>query len=122
MIRNSFTTTRRLLQPRNDDLSAHLYETSDGRLNALTDTGQFHLNRLKLNRPQLVARRRKQQLVADKQREWEAMRIERQQMQERLQTLEQQLELLVELTARSLTGDTDALVLLEALLASRMGA
>ena len=91
-------------------------------MNALTDTGQFHQERLKLNRPQLVARHRKQQLVADKQREWEAMRIERQQMQERLQTLEQQLELLVELTARSLTGDTDALVLLEALLASRMGA
>jgi len=116
-----FTTIRRLLHPRNDDLSAHFYETPDGRLNALTDTGQFHLNRLKLNRPQLVARRRKQRLIADKQQQWEAMQMEQQQMWERLQALEQQLELLVELTSRSLTGDTDALTLLEALLANYMG-
>jgi len=117
---NPLTTTRRLLHPRNDDLSAHLYKTPDGHLNALTDTGQFHIDRLRLNRPQLVARRRKQRIVSDKQREWERILIEQQQMRERLQVLEQRLELLVELIARSLAGDTDALVLLEALLANHI--
>lgn len=49
---------RRLLHPQRDDLAAHLREGSDGRLTALTETGAFHLERLRLNRPPLAALRR----------------------------------------------------------------
>jgi 5-methylcytosine-specific restriction endonuclease McrA len=52
------TTTRRLLHPRRDDLTEHLRAEADGRIVALTVTGGFHLDRLRLNRPPLIALRR----------------------------------------------------------------
>jgi hypothetical protein len=48
---------QRLLHPQRDDLNAHLREEADGRLIALSETGEFHLERLQLNRPPLVAQR-----------------------------------------------------------------
>lgn len=48
----------RLLHPRRDDLTAHLDETVHGRLVGLTPRGWFHIQRLHLNRPQLVELRR----------------------------------------------------------------
>lgn len=53
----SLDAIHRLLHPGQDDLSTHLQEQANGRLIALTGTGAFHLKRLKLNRPQLVAAR-----------------------------------------------------------------
>lgn len=47
----------RLLRPRCDDLGAHIEETAHGRLIGLTPRGWFHIQRLHLNRPQLVERR-----------------------------------------------------------------
>lgn len=47
----------RLLHPLRDDLSAHIDETTLGRLVGLTSRGWFHIQRLHLNRPQLVDRR-----------------------------------------------------------------
>jgi hypothetical protein len=44
----------RLLHPQRDDLRAHLEETVHGRLIGLTPRGWFHIQRLHLNRPQLV--------------------------------------------------------------------
>ena len=44
----------RLLRPQRDDLGAHLEETVHGRLIGLTPRGWFHIQRLHLNRPQLV--------------------------------------------------------------------
>lgn len=52
------TTDKRLLHPQQDDLSLHLRQESDGFLTALTETGKFHLSRLRLNRPPLAALRR----------------------------------------------------------------
>ncbi len=52
------TAEKRLLHPQNDDLSLHLRQESDGILKGLTETGKFHLKRLRLNRPPLVALRR----------------------------------------------------------------
>lgn len=52
------TTEKRLLHPQQDDLSLHLRQESDGFLTALTETGKFHLSRLRLNRPPLAALRR----------------------------------------------------------------
>lgn len=53
-----FTTHQRLLHPKRDDMAMHLREEADGRLTALTETGAFHIARLRLNRPPLVALRR----------------------------------------------------------------
>lgn len=47
----------RLLHPLRDDLALHLREEENGWLTALTETGAFHIERLELNRPRLVALR-----------------------------------------------------------------
>jgi hypothetical protein len=47
----------RLLHPRRDAPSTHVEETAQGRLIGLTARGWFHIQRLHLNRPQLVERR-----------------------------------------------------------------
>lgn len=52
------TEEKRLLHPQHDDVGLHLRTDSDGLLTALTETGKFHLMRLHLNRPPLVALRR----------------------------------------------------------------
>lgn len=48
----------RLLHPRRDEASAHVVETENGRLVGLTPRGWLHIQRLHLNRPQLVELRR----------------------------------------------------------------
>lgn len=47
----------RILHPLRDDLNEHLREQADGTLDALSDTGVFHIRRLRLNRPELIAHR-----------------------------------------------------------------
>jgi hypothetical protein len=47
----------RILHPLLDDLASHLREEEDGRLIALSKTGRFHIERLKLNRPARIALR-----------------------------------------------------------------
>lgn len=49
---------RRLLHPALDDLSEHLDQNAGGIVVALSDRGRFHIDRLQLNRPALLARRR----------------------------------------------------------------
>ena len=44
----------RLLRPQRDDMSAHITETTQGRLLGLTPRGWFHIQRLHLNRAQLI--------------------------------------------------------------------
>jgi len=58
-----------LLHPGQDDLSAHLCETADGRLAGLTPRGWFHIDRLHLNRPQLIALRQLRRTEQSLQRE-----------------------------------------------------
>lgn len=43
-----------LLHPQQDDLSSHIESLSDGRLIGLTKRGWFHIQRLRLNRAQLI--------------------------------------------------------------------
>lgn len=47
----------RLLRPLRDDFAAHIEETVHGRLLGLTPRGWFHIQRLHLNRSQLVEMR-----------------------------------------------------------------
>lgn len=54
---------RRILHPLRDDLSAHLREDPEsGRLEAITDTGRFHIHTLRLNRPPLIHQRLRRRL------------------------------------------------------------
>lgn len=45
---------RRILHSLQDAANAHMVEDPDGRLRPLTETGAFHIDRLHLNRPQLI--------------------------------------------------------------------
>jgi len=83
------TSPYRILHPLKDDLAAHLVEQDDGTLHARSETGTFHIERLRLNRPQLVAYRLEQRLL-------EAARQSQTRLLERLQRLEEQV--------KSLTG------------------
>jgi hypothetical protein len=47
----------RILHPLRDNLSAHIETLSDHTLQGLTEAGQFHIQRLHLNRTALVAHR-----------------------------------------------------------------
>lgn len=47
----------RLLHPLHDNVAVHLAENENGTLTGLTQTGRFHIQRLRLNRPPLVAHR-----------------------------------------------------------------
>jgi hypothetical protein len=60
---------QRLLHPLHDNLSEQITAQEDGTLLGLTDTGRFHIQHLRLNRPALVAHRLQLQ-----QREREALR------------------------------------------------
>jgi len=53
---------RQLVHPRQEDLGLHLVQAADGTLRGLTSRGQFHIERLRLNRPQLVAYRQRKRL------------------------------------------------------------
>lgn len=81
------TSPRRILHPLTDDLAAHLIEQEDGMLHARSETGAFHIERLRLNRPHLVAYRQEQRL-------WEAARQSQARLLQRLQTLEEQVRIL----------------------------
>jgi hypothetical protein len=50
-------SVQRILHPLRDYLAEHIAEQSDGTLVGLTETGRFHIERLHLNRPALVAHR-----------------------------------------------------------------
>ncbi len=54
----------RVLHSLHDNTSLHFrYDETTGRLEPLTKTGRFHITLLRLNRPELVAHRLRQQIV-----------------------------------------------------------
>lgn len=70
---------RRVLHPMFDDLTAHVSENEQtGHVDALSETGRFHIALLRLNRPQLIEHRllhriqtlfREKQLLLERQNE-----------------------------------------------------
>jgi len=92
LLGNLPVTHARLLHPKRDDLSAHLREDVEGRLVALTETGTFHIERLRLNRPPLIALRRSRQQRATLWQELKLAQEEQAQLQERIASLERLLE------------------------------
>ena len=85
------SATRRLLHPQRDDISAHLREDIDGQIVALTETGGFHMDRLQLNRPPLIALRRTRHEVALLREGLKAAQDEQIRVQQRVGLLEQAL-------------------------------
>ena len=85
-------STRKILHPLRDDVAAHLFELEDGTLQAWSETGAFHIERLHLNRRPLVAYRQERRL-SEAARKAQADLLQRlQQMEEQLQALTVQLE------------------------------
>ena len=79
-----------------DNLAKHVREGDDGRLVPLTETGHFHIERLQLNRPQLVLQRqRNRELQALRQR-FTQLEAENAVLRRHLQAVEEQIRLLME--------------------------
>ncbi len=93
----------RLLHPAENNVNAHLVETTDGRLAGLTPRGWFHIDRLHLNRSQLVALRQLRQTERLLQRELAQAQAIKTELQKRIRELETELAELREIIAR-LTG------------------
>jgi hypothetical protein len=85
--------TLRLLHPLVDDPAAHLTEDHDGSLHPLTARGAAHIDRLHLNRPQLVAYRRERRAAAEAQKS-------QARLLEALSNLEEQMRSLIEELAK----------------------
>jgi hypothetical protein len=98
------TTTHRLLHPKRDNLAEHLGEEPDGRIVALTATGTFHLDRLRLNRPPLLALRRARRDAAQLRQALADAQAEQAQLRERMATLESALQDVLAQIARLLEG------------------
>jgi hypothetical protein len=63
----------RILHPHLDKLDIHICAQPNGSLKALTETGAFHIHRLRLNRRELVAHRRLQLSVEKAMADYEAV-------------------------------------------------
>lgn len=86
------TPVRRLLHPGRDNLALYVREEGDCSLTSVSATGAFHLNRLRLNRPPLLALRRARQEVIRLRPAIEAARAEQAQLRERITALELDLQ------------------------------
>lgn len=84
--------TGRLLHPGLEAVSLHLREEFDGRLTPLTERGAFHLQRLRLNRPQLVRARRRRSEDRHIQQELAEVRENYRRALQHMRELEQQLQ------------------------------
>jgi hypothetical protein len=91
---------KRILHPQRDDLSGHLQEDPEGRMIALTEIGVFHLNRLHLNRPPLVALRCTRREVAQLRQHVTEAQSEQVWLRERIAKLEHDLQEMAEQMAR----------------------
>ena len=88
------------LRPLRDAVDSHVAEQDDGSLQALTETGAFHIARLHLNRPQLIAYRRERRLL-------EAARETQAGLLERLASLEEQLRTLTSKLDHLRSGESE---------------
>jgi hypothetical protein len=83
---------QRILHPLRDPIGEHIVEQDDGTLRADSITGAFHIERLHLNRPQLVEHRRERRLREAAHRAHARLLESLQELEEQIQTLIAQLE------------------------------
>ncbi len=88
---------RQLLHPLEDDLTSHIRSLENGQLEGVTQRGQFHIEWLHLNRPQLILHRQDQFLQAAIQKTISQLHSSNQQLQ---QEIFQQREELADLNQR----------------------
>ena len=81
----------RVLHPLLDALTEHLTERRNGRLQGLTETGRFHISRLHLNRPALVANRKRRRLDRETQVEQQANLRTIEQLTRTVEALQEQM-------------------------------
>lgn len=86
---------RRILHPKQDVMTVNLFTEENGRLIALTPTGEFHLKRLRLNREALIAYRQKQERIAQDNAGRKALLEAVSQLEERVETLKALVTILV---------------------------
>jgi hypothetical protein len=79
---------QRVLHPVNDTLAEHVVERADGTLTSVTTTGQFHVERLQLNRPPLIAHRRALRRQAELARTLEELLRHQEDLRQRVESLE----------------------------------
>jgi len=83
----------RLLHPFHDDIPAHLKENEGGQLVGLTPQGVFFIQRLHLNRPQLVAYRLHRGVAQKQHDELDTLRQQVRELQQRVVELNEAIEL-----------------------------
>jgi hypothetical protein len=88
----------RILHPLHDHLADHIHEGEDGRLVSLTATGQFHIERLQLNRPQLVTQRRRNRELQALHQRLTHLEEENALLRRHLRVVEEQIRLLMDET------------------------
>ncbi len=88
-----------LLHPQRDDTSAHVSSLPDGRLIGLTKRGWFHIQRLRLNRAQLIELRLQREEVQRLHQVLEHSQQAQIRLQEYVRELEQEIERLLEIIA-----------------------
>lgn len=88
-----------LLHPRRDDLSTHIGSLPDGRLIGLTKRGWFHIQRLRLNRAQLIELRLQRVELQRLRDTLEHNRQAQNQLEEYIRELEQEIERLLQIIA-----------------------
>jgi hypothetical protein len=80
-----------LLHPLRDDPATHMIEDGDGVLCPRTPRGAVHIERLHLNRPQLVAYRRQRRAVAESSETQLRLLEKLRKLEEQIETLTEQL-------------------------------
>jgi hypothetical protein len=87
----SLNPSSMLLHPQRDNLSAHIEANADGTLNAITAAGQVHIERLRLNRHELVAYRLASQRRQDADEALNESLAKLEALRQRVSALEQDL-------------------------------
>ena len=88
-------TANRLLHPLRDVLADHIREEADGHLFALTETGAFHVERLRLNRPPLIAQRQARTEQIGLRLQVNELRIAQAKLQKQLAARDEQIKEIV---------------------------
>jgi hypothetical protein len=96
------TIIHRLLHPRRDNLIEHLRAGEDDRLIALTETGAFHIARLRLNRAPLVALRRARREYVQLRQELAVVQEAQERLLQNITDLERELNEILRLLSRLL--------------------
>lgn len=77
----------RLLHPLEESLTSHIHEQQSGQLIDETSEGKFYIQRLRLNRPQLIEHRRRKQADQKRRNEVELLRQQIHELQQELARL-----------------------------------